>query len=519
LYAFTDCEESISPNCCVISQKKPHFIGVSDVLRHSADLTREIFRRELEIRLGELRERLFYASLERIFIENRIYKDREYETAADIDAAVKHISGRLEPLTVDFIREVTRDDILRLVEIKMKRIFRFSSDEADTLIARLNQQIADVLDDLAHLTEYTIRWYRSLKDKYGEAYPRRTQIRSFDTIQAASVAEANEKLYINREEGFIGTSLKKDEFVCNCSMLDDIIIFYKDGRYKIVKVAEKLFVDKNVLYVNVFKPKDTRTIYNVIYRNGRAGNYYMKRFAVTGITRDREYDLTPGLPGSRIMWFSANPNGEAEIVKVILKPKARLKSLQIDVDFAQLKPKGRSALGNLVTKNEVHRMSLKERGVSTLGGRDVWFDHDVKRINYEARGEYLGEFQPEDLVLVILDNGEYYTSTFDATNHYEDNILRIEKFRPDRVWTAVLYDADQGYPYLKRFTFEVSSRRQRYLGENPDSRLILLTDTPGARFEVTFGGSDSFREAMTVDAAEFIGTKSFKAKGKRLTTF
>ncbi|MDE6131230.1 MAG: DNA gyrase/topoisomerase IV subunit A, partial [Muribaculaceae bacterium] len=271
LYAFTDCEESISPNCCVISQKKPHFIGVSDVLRHSADLTREIFRRELEIRLGELRERLFYASLERIFIENRIYKDREYETAADIDAAVKHISGRLEPLTVDFIREVTRDDILRLVEIKMKRIFRFSSDEADTLIARLNQQIADVLDDLAHLTEYTIRWYRSLKDKYGEAYPRRTQIRSFDTIQAASVAEANEKLYINREEGFIGTSLKKDEFVCNCSMLDDIIIFYKDGRYKIVKVAEKLFVDKNVLYVNVFKPKATRTIYNVIYRNGRAG--------------------------------------------------------------------------------------------------------------------------------------------------------------------------------------------------------------------------------------------------------
>ncbi|MDE6130632.1 MAG: DNA gyrase/topoisomerase IV subunit A, partial [Muribaculaceae bacterium] len=250
-----------------------------------------------------------------------------------------------------------------------------------------------------------------------------------------------------------------------------------------------------------------------------AGNYYMKRFAVTGITRDREYDLTPGLPGSRIMWFSANPNGEAEIVKVILKPKARLKSLQIDVDFAQLKPKGRSALGNLVTKNEVHRMSLKERGVSTLGGRDVWFDHDVKRINYEARGEYLGEFQPEDLVLVILDNGEYYTSTFDATNHYEDNILRIEKFRPDRVWTAVLYDADQGYPYLKRFTFEVSSRRQRYLGENPDSRLILLTDTPGAMLRIAFAAPDDVREPMTVDVEEFIAVKSFKAKGKRLTTF
>ena len=519
LYAFTDCEESISPNCCVISEKKPHFLGVSDVLRHSADRTRDIFRRELEIKLDELRERLFYASLERVFIENRIYKDKEYETAANIDVAVEHIASRLEPLTADFIRPVTRDDILRLVEIKMKRIFRFSSDEAENLITRLNQQIQDVLDDLDHLTEYTIHWYKTLKEKYGEAYPRRTQIRSFDTIQASTVAEANEKLYINREEGFIGTSLKKDEFVCNCSMLDDIIIFYKDGKYKIVKVAEKLFVDKNVLYVNVFKPKDTRTIYNVIYRNGRAGNYYMKRFAVTGITRDKEYDLTPGLPGSKIMWFSANPNGEAEVVKVILKPKARLKSLQIDVDFAQLKPKGRSALGNLVTKNEIHRMSLKERGVSTLGGRDVWFDHDVKRLNYDGRGEYLGEFQPQDLVLVILKNGEYYTSTFDATNHYEDNILRIEKFRPDTVWTAVLFDADQGYPYLKRFTFEASAKRQRYLGENSDSRLILLIDTVGAMLKVSFSAPDDVREPMIVDVEEFIAVKSFKAKGKRLTTF
>lgn len=519
LYAFTDCEESISPNCCVISEKKPHFIGVSDVLRHSAERTRDIFRRELQIKLDELRERLFYASLERIFIENRIYKDKEYENATGMDAAVDHIARRLEPLTVDFIRPVTRDDILRLVEIKMKRIFRFSSDEADNLIEKLNQQISDVIDDLEHLTDYTIRWYQSLKEKYGDAYPRHTQIRSFDTIQAATVAEANEKLYINRDEGFIGTSLKKDEFVCNCSMLDDIIIFYKDGKYKIVKVAEKLFVDKNVLYVNVFKPKDTRTIYNVIYRNGRAGNYYMKRFAVTGITRDKEYDLTPGIPGSKILWFSANPNGEAEVVKVILKPKARLKSLQIDVDFAQLKPKGRSALGNLVTKNEIHRLSLKERGVSTLGGRDVWFDYDVKRLNYDGRGEYLGEFQPHDLVLVILKSGEYYTSSFDATNHYEDNILRIEKYRPQQVWTAVLFDADQGYPYLKRFTFEVTARRQRYLGENSDSRLILLTDTHGAMLRVSFAAPDDVREPLVVDTEEFITVKSCKAKGKRLTTF
>ncbi len=348
-------------------------------------------------------------------------------------------------------------------------------------------------------------------------------IRGFDNIQAATVAEANEKLYINREEGFIGTALKKDdnvEFVCNCSSIDDVIIFYKDGRYKVVKVQEKLFVDKNVLYVNVFKRNDDRTIYNVIYRHGGTdGIYYMKRFAVTGVTRDKEYNVTQGAPGSRIMWFSANPNGEAEVVKVTLKPKLRLKTLQFDVDFAKLAIKGKQSQGNLVTKNEVHRFSLKERGASTLGGREVWFDRDVLRLNYDGRGEFLGEFQGDDMVLVVLKSGEYYTTSYDASNHYPDDILIIEKFRPKHIWTAVLNDADQGYPYIKRFTFEASQRRQRYLGENEKSTLILLSDKAGAMFKVTFAAPDDFREPMVVDAEEYIGVKSFKAKGKRLTTF
>ena len=520
LYAFTDCEVSISPNCCVISERKPHFLGVSDVLRHSVDLTKHILETELRIKLGELAEQKLFASLEKIFIAEGIYKDREYEEAVDMDAAIAHIDSRFDPYKPDLLRELTRDDIVRLTEIQMKRIFRFSADEADRRIEALDKQIAEINDNLEHIVDYTIAWYQRLKDKYGAAYPRRTVIRGFDNIQAATVAEANEKLYINREEGFIGTGLKKDEFVCNCSSLDDIIIFYKDGRYKVVKVQEKLFVDKNVLYVNVFKRNDERTIYNVIYRNGAPGApYYMKRFAVTGVTRDKVYNLTKGEPGSRVMWFSANPNGEAEVVKVTLKPKQRLKTLQFDIDFANLAIKGKQSMGNLVTKNEVHRFSLKEHGASTLGGREVWFDRDVMRLNYEGRGEYLGEFSGNDQVLVILDNGEYYTTGFDATNHYEDNVLRLEKFRPKTVWTAILNDADQGYPYIKRFCFESSQRKQRYLGENEASTLIVLSDKPGAMFRVTFAAPDDFRDPLTIDAEEFIAVKSFKAKGKRLTTF
>lgn len=519
LYAFTDCEVSISPNCCVISEQKPLFLKVSDVLRSSVDNTKELLRRELEIQRGELMESLLYASLEKIFIEERIYKDKEYEQSANLDMAVAHIDKRLTPYKADFVREITCDDILRLLEIKMGRILRFNSEKADNYIESLKEKVKEIDHHLATLVDYTIAWYEKLKKKYGAAYPRRTEIRSFDNIEAAKVAEANEKLYINREDGFIGTGLKKDEFVCNCSDMDDIIVFFKDGKYKVVKVADKLYVGKNVLYLNVFKRNDQRTIYNLVYQNGKGGTTYMKRFAVTGITRDKEYDMMQGEKGSKIWWFSANPNGEAETLRVTLKEKPRLKVLQFDISFADLAIKGRQSLGNIVTKNEVHRISLKERGVSTLGGREVWFDWDVLRLNYDGRGQSLGEFNPTDQVLVILKSGEFYMSSFDLSNHYENNILRIEKYRDGVVWTAVLNDADQGYPYIKRFTFEPSSKKQSFIGENPNSELLLLTDDVYPRVKVTLGGADAFREPLIIDAEEYIGAKSFKAKGKRLTTF
>jgi len=527
LYAFTDCELPVSPNCCVIRDDKPHFIGVSDVLRHSVDSTKSILQAELQIQLNEVNEQLHFASLERIFIEERIYKDKEFEESATKEEAIAHIDKRLEPWKPKLIREVTTDDIIRLFEIKMGRILKFNSQQAEENIAAYKQKIAHLKDELAHIVDYTIRWYAGLKEKYGASYPRRTVIRNFDNIEAANVAEANERLYINREEGFAGTALKllgnnpdKIEYIAPCSELDDIIIFYKDGRYKVCKVQQKIFVDKNVIHINVFKRNDARTIYNVIYQDGKGGIYYQKRFNVTGITRDKEYNITQGKPGSKIMWFSANPNGEAEVVKVTLKPKPRLKSLFLDVDFSQLAIKGKASMGNIVTKNEVHRFSLKEKGQSTLGGRQVWFDPDVLRLNFEGRGSYLGEFGPTDQVLVVLKNGEYYTSSFDASNHYEDNILRIERFRPKHVWTAVVRDAtQQGYPYLKRFQFEASAKKQSFIGDNPKSELIALSDAPGARFDVDFGGSDSFRGSMIIDAIDFIAVKSLRAKGKRITNF
>ena len=517
LYAFTDCEVSISPNCCVIYDNKPHFLGVSDVLRRSVQRTLDILRDELTIQLNEISEQLHFATLERIFIEERIYKDREFEESASKEEAIAHIDRRLEPWKPRLIREVTQEDIQRLFDIKMGRILRFNSRQADEQIALYNEKIKGLQHNLDHLTDYAIKWYENLKEKYGHAYPRHTVIRSFDNIEAANVADANEKLYINREEGFIGTGLKKDEYICSCSSIDDIIIFYRDGKYKVVKVQDKIFVGKNVLYVNVFKRNDSRIVYNAIYQNGKGGTYFMKRFNVTGVTRDRDYDLTQGTPGSKVMWFSANPNGEAEVVRVTLKPKPRLKTLQFDIDFSQLAIKGKAAQGNIVTKNEVHRFTLKEKGRSTLGGREVWFDRDVLRLNYDGRGELLGEFQPDDLVLVVLDNGEFYTSSFDVANHYDDNIMRIERLQPKKVWTAVLFDADQGFYYLKRFTFEPSAKRQRFIGENEKSRLLYLSDEPGARYRIVFGEEEGAREPLEVTAMDFIAVKSFKAKGKRLT--
>ena len=519
LYAFTDCEISISPNCCVIMDEKPQFLTVSDVLRYSVERTKDILRRELEIKRNETMETLHSVSLEKIFIEERIYKDRQFEQARDQETAIAHVDKRLEPFKPQFYREVTTDDILRLLEIPMKRIIKYNAEKADNYIATLHDRIKDIDDKLAHLVDYTIDWYLGLKAKYGHKYPRRTIIREFDNIVASKVAEANEKLYINRADGFVGTALKKDEYVCPCSDIDDIIIFYKDGKYKVIKVADKIYVGKNVLYVNVFKRNDSRTIYNVLYQDGKGGTIYMKRFAVTGITRDREYDLTQGKPGSKVVWFSANPNGEAEVLRITLKPKFRLKVLQFDVDLGELAIKGKQTRGNMVTKNEVHRISLKERGGSTLGDREVWFDPDILRINYEGHGRSLGFFGGDDRILVIMNNGEFYTTTSEATNHYDEGILRIEKYVEGKVWTAIVDDADQGYLYIKRCTLEDNAKRQRMIGENPASRLLHLSDESLPRFEVKFGGDDSEREPLIIDAEEYIGAKSFKAKGKRISNY
>ena len=522
LYAFSDCEVNISPNCCVIEHNKPCFLTVSDVLRYSVDSTMGLLRRELQIRKDELLEQLFFSSLEKIFIEERIYKDKKFENAENMDAAVNHIDDRLAPFKPDLIREVTRDDTLKLMEIKMQRILKFSKDKADELIAKMQAEIDEIDRDLAQMVSVTINWFQFIKDKYGKAHPRMTEIKNFDTIEAAKVVEANEKLYINRQEGFIGTGLKKDEFVCNCSDIDDIIVFYRDGKYKIIRVADKIFVGKNILHVQVFKKNDKRTIYNVVYRDGRQGFYYYKRFNVTSMTRDKEYDLTQGTPGSKVVYFTANPNGEAEVIKITLdpNPKKKKQNIFLERDFSNVLIKGRTSKGNLLTKEPVHRIGLKSHGHSTLGGRKVWFDSDVNRINYEEHGRYLGEFNDEDAILVVLDNGEFYITNFDANNHYEDNIQVIEKWNAEKVWTAVLFDADnQGYAYVKRFLMEATKRHQNYLGENAENKLVLLSDVFYPRLKVTFAGHDSFRDTIEIDVDEFIGVKGFKAKGKRISTY
>ena len=530
LYACTDCEVSISPNCCVIDDRKPCFLTVSDVLKRNTDTTLNLLKQERLIRKGELLETLHFATLEQIFIEERIYKDKQFENAKTMDAACEWIDERLTPWYPKMVREVTKDDILRLMDIKMARILKFNKDKAEENIARIKDEIKQIDKELANMVEVTCDWFRFIKEKYGKDHPRLTEIKNFDTITAAKVVEANQKLYINREEGFIGTGMKKDEYVQNCSDIDDVILFYKDGTYKIVRIADKLFVGETerskaekkkaeIIHVAVFKKNDSRTVYNAIYRDGKSGAYYIKRFNVTSMTRDREYDLTQGKPGSRVVYFTPNPNGEAEVVKVTLKPNPKLKRVFFEKDFSEIAIKGRQSMGNLVTKLDVASIRLSRHGGSTLGGRKVWFDPDVKRLNYDGQGEYLGEFNSDEQILVIRKNGEFYATNFDVNNHYEDDILRIEKYDSNKVWTACLFDADQqGYAYMKRFTLEATARHQSYLGENPESRLILLTDTPYPHLLVTMGGADDFREPLDIEAEDFIGVKSFKAKGKRITT-
>ena len=516
LYAFTDCEVSISPNCCVIENRKPIFTNVSTLLRKSTDNTMALLKWELEIQKAELEEQYFYTSLERIFIENRIYKEEGYETAADKEKLIAFVDKALDPFKAKLIREVKREDIEKLFEIRMIRITKFDSKKADDLMKELEKKIKQTEKDLHHLTDYTIRWFENLKAKYGDKYPRKTEVRNFANINVKTVVEANEKLYINREEGFIGTGLKKDEFLCNCSDLDDIIVFHRDGKYKIVRVAEKIFIGTDILHIDIFKKNDTRTIYNVVYRDGRGGPYYMKRFFVTGVARDKEYDVTQGKAGSRIAYFTANPNGEAEVIRVALKPALHLKKLEVCKDLSELAVKSRSARGNLLTKYDVKAITLKQKGRSTLGGRKVWFDPDVLRINYDAQGFYLGEFQDDDRVLVVMQNGDYFLNTFEETAHFEQGWLRIEKFDPDKIWSVALWNADLGYYYGKRFQLDASAKTQNFLGENADSKLAAISDREETIFRVTF--KDEFREPIDLVMAEFIEAKSPKAKGKRVST-
>ena len=517
LYAFTDCEVNISPNCCVVEDKKPIFTSVSNLLRLSTDRTKALLKWELEIEKSELEEKYFYTSLERIFIENRIYKQEGYENAPNKEKLILFVDEALAPWKDKLIREVRHEDIERLFEIKMIRITKFDSKKADELMKELEKKIKACVKNLKYLNDYTIQWFEMLKAKYGDKYTRRTEVRNFGAINVKAVVENNEKLYINRAEGFVGTALKKDEFLFNCSDIDDIIVFHKDGKYKVMKVADKLFVGTDILHIAIFTRGDDRTVYNVVYRDGKKGVYFMKRFNVTGVAKDKEYDLTQGKPGSRVVYFTANPNGEAEVIRVLHKPAPNIKKLEIIKDLSELAVKSRTARGNVLTKNDVKTITLKQKGHSTLGGRKVWFDADVLRVNYDEHGTYLGEFWDEDRILVITKEGEYYTTSFDLTAHFEDNIYIIEKWNPDKVWSLIQWNGEQNYYYGKRFRLEdANAKVQSLIGDDKSSRMTLLSDRSEALFKITF--ADDKKEPLELLMADFIDEKSPKAKGKRIST-
>jgi topoisomerase-4 subunit A len=517
LYALTDCECSISPNTCVITGSKPSFMGVSDILRNSADNTVNLLKTELEIRCEELQEEWHMSSLEKIFIEERIYRD--IEECETWEAVISAIDDGLKPFKNRLAREVTRDDIIQLTEIKIKRISKYDSGKADEHIKNIEIELDEVKNHLRNIIPFSINYFKQIKKKYGKGGERKTEIRNFDTILATKVVASNARLYINYKEGFIGTGLKKDEFVCDCSDIDDILVIRKDGTYLITRVAEKVFVGSDVLHARIFLKNDERTIYNIVYQDGKDKPVLVKRCAITGLTRDKEYNLTRGTPGSRIIYFSANPNGEAEVIKVHHKPKARLKKIVFEFDFGQLHIKGKSSMGNILTKNAVQKITLKEKGLSTLGGRRIWFDDAVFRLNVDGRGIFLGEFSGDDKILVITKNGFFRIAGFDLSSHFEDNILIIEKFKSGKVYSSIYWDAEQKFYYVKRFTIEESEKPQCFINEHPESKLVSITEVEYPRFEIHFGGKHKNREAKIIEVAEFIGIKSFKAKGRRLTSF
>jgi topoisomerase-4 subunit A len=518
LYAFTDCELSISPNACVITdENKPAFLGVSDILRHAVDQTVKMLRMELEIHKAELEEEWHFSSLERIFIEKRIYRD--IEECETWEAVIEAIDSGLKPYKKLFNREITRDDIIRLTEIKIKRISKFDASKADEHIRGIESELEEVKNHLANIIPYTVNYFRQIKKKYGKNVVRRTEIRNFETIEATKVVADNAKLYVQKQEGFIGTSLRKDEFVCDCADIDDIIVIRKDGTYLITKVAEKQFVGKDIIYVQVFLRNDTRTIYNVVYQDGKEGPLYIKRCALTGLTRDKEYTLGRGTSDTRVIYLSVNPNGEAEVIKIFHKPRARLKKLTFEFDFGELAIKGRSSMGNILTKFATHKITLKEKGLSTLGGRKLWFDDAVLRLNVDGRGRFLGEFASEERLLLVTKGGLYRTSGTDLSLHFEDDLLLIEKFKDAKVFSAVYWDEEQGFYYVKRFMFEESERLQCFIDDSEGSKLISLTEVEYPRLEIMFGGKNEGRSNEIIEVAEFIGVKSFRAKGKRISNY
>ncbi|RLD38963.1 MAG: DNA gyrase/topoisomerase IV subunit A [Bacteroidetes bacterium] len=517
LYAFTDCEVSISPNSCVIDNDKPAFLGVDEILKRSTDFTVELLKKELLIKKNELLEHLHNLSLEKIFIENHIYRD--IEVCESFEEVIETIDKGLKPYTKKFIRKVTRDDIIRLTEIKIKRISKYNSFKADEQIKDLNVELKKVDFNLDHLIDFVIDYFKDLKTRFGKGRGRKTEIRSFENINAATVAVASQKLYVNREDGFVGISLKKDEYVGMCSDIDDIIVFREDGKFVVSKVNGKVFVGKKILHVDVFKKGDDRTVYNVVYRDGLRGNSFVKRFAVTSITRDKEYDFISQTKGSKILYFTANPNGEAELLKINLRPNPKLKKTTFDFDFSELAIKGRGAKGNILSKKPIAKIVKKEDGVSTLGAIDIWFDDSVKRLNTDERGRYLGAFSGEEKIFTIMKSGEYKLYNFDLTNHFEEDMLLIEKFQPHKIVSAIYIEANSKTPYLKRFIPEITEKKINFIGDSAKAKLIDYSLDYKPLVKVLIKSSKGKGNLkLRIDVDEFIGVKSYKAKGKRITT-
>lgn len=517
LYACTDCEVNIAPNACVIRDNKPQFLSVNDILEYDTYHTRDILKKELEIKLSELEEEWHYDSLERIFFENRIYKILEADQKT-WEIQIEEVFTKMKEYQSELYKEIVMDNILKLVEKPVRKISKFDSKIIDEKIAEIEKQIAQIKDNLNNITDFTIDWFKNIKKKYGKNFPRLTQITSFESIAITKVVVKNAKLYANLKAGFVGIGLKKDdegEFICDCSDLSEIITIGKDGKYRITKVSDKAFFGKDLIYVGVFNRNDERTIYNVIYRDGKSSASYAKRFAITSISRDKDYDITQGKPGSEILWFTANHNGEAETVKINFRRRPKLKKTSIEYDFSELAIKGKAARGNLVSKHEILRINLKAKGISTIGGKEIWYDSDVQRLNEDSRGLYLGEFSADDKILAVFTDGTYYTTSYDLSNRYQGKVLRIEKFDEDKTYTALYWDAKVKSFYVKRFSFTISDNMPvNFISEGKGSYLVALSDDRHPRFKITFEQSSS-KEPEIILADEYISKKGVTAKGKK----